>query len=113
MSKKKLYNKTGIVFSTAPDFDFKNEEDERESLPPKEQFLKVVLDRKHRVGKTVTLVKGFIMKENDVEVLAKRLKSYCGSGGSAKDNEIIIQGDHTDKIMQWLVKEGYTKTRKI
>jgi translation initiation factor 1 len=113
MSKKKLYNRTGIVFSTAPGFDFKNVEDEMESLPPKEQFLKVVLDRKHRGGKTVTLIKGFIMKENDVEALAKRLKSYCGSGGSAKDNEVIIQGDHTDKIMQWLVKEGYTKTRKI
>jgi len=113
MSKKKLYNKTGIVFSTAPDFDFNNEENEIESLPPKEQFLKVVLDRKHRGGKTVTLIKGFVMKENDMEALAKQLKSYCGSGGSAKDNEIIIQGDHSDKIVQWLVKDGYTKTRKI
>ncbi|HEY5369686.1 MAG TPA: translation initiation factor [Hanamia sp.] len=113
MSKKKLYNKTGIVFSTAPDFEFKDEEDEMVSLPPKEQLLKVVLDKKHRGGKTVTLIKGFVMKEDDAEALAKQLKSYCGSGGSAKDNEIIIQGDHTNKIVQWLVKEGYTKTRKI
>jgi translation initiation factor 1 len=113
MSKKKLYNKTGIVYSTAPDFDFKNEEENVELLPPNEQRLKVVLDKKHRGGKTVSIVKDFVMKEEEITGLARQLKSFCGSGGSAKDNEIIIQGDHRDKIVQWLLNNGFTKTRKI
>ena len=113
MAKKKLYNKTGIVYSTSSDFDFEKEEENVESLPPNEQLLKMILDKKHRGGKTVSIVKGFVMKEEEIEGLAKQLKSFCGSGGSAKDNEIIIQGDHRDKIVQWLVKNGYTKTRKI
>ena len=113
MPKKKLYNKTGIIYSTAPDFDFKNEDEEVESRPPKEQLLKVVLDTKHRAGKTASVIKGFEMKEEEIATLAKQLKSFCGSGGSAKDNEIIIQGDHREKIVQWLVKNGYTKARKI
>lgn len=113
MHKKKLYNKTGIIYSTAPDFDFKNEDEEVESRPPKEQLLKVVLDTKHRAGKTASVIKGFEMKEDEIEALAKQLKSFCGSGGSAKDNEIIIQGDHREKIVQLLVKNGYTKAQKI
>jgi len=113
MSKKKLYNKTGIVYSTSPDFDFEKEEEKVESLLPNEQLLKVVLDKKHRGGKTVSIVNGFAMNEEQITTLAKQLKSFCGSGGSAKDNEIIIQGDHREKIVQWLVKNGYTKTRKI
>ena len=113
MPKKKLYNKTGIVYSTSPDFDFEKEEENVESLPLNEQLLKVVLDKKHRGGKTVSIVKGFVMKEEEIAGLAKQLKSFCGSGGSAKDHEIIIQGDHRDKIVQWLVKNGFSKTRKI
>lgn len=113
MAKKKLYNKTGIVYSTSSDFTFEKEEENVESLPPNEQLLKVILDQKHRGGKTVSIVSGFVMKEEEITGLAKQLKSFCGSGGSAKDNEIIIQGDHRDKIVQWLVKNDYTKTRKI
>lgn len=113
MAKKKLYNTGGIVYSTAADFNFKNEEEPVESLAPGEQQLRIVLDKKHRGGKVVSIIKGFSMKESEIELLAKQLKTFCGSGGSAKDGEIIIQGDHREKILQWLVKNGYSKTRKI
>ena len=113
MAKKKLYNTGGIVYSTATDFNFTNEEEPVESLAPGEQLLKIVLDKKHRGGKVVSIITGFAMKENEIELLAKELKNFCGAGGSAKDNEIVIQGDHREKILQWLVKKGYSKTRKI
>ena len=113
MAKKKLYNTNGIVYSTAPDFNFSDENESVESLPSNEQLLTVVLDKKHRGGKVVSIIKGFSMKENEIEALAKQLKSFCGSGGSAKDNEIIIQGDHREKILLWLVRKGYSKARKI
>ncbi|MEO8822815.1 MAG: translation initiation factor [Ginsengibacter sp.] len=113
MPKKKLYNKSGIVYSTAEDFSPVNEKDPEEFLPKEEQRLSITLDKKNRGGKTVTLVKGFSMEDSGIEELAKSLKSFCGSGGSAKDNEIIIQGDHKEKILQWLLKNGYRKSRKI
>lgn len=113
MSKKKLYNKSGIVYSTAEDFNPVNEEESEEFLPKEEQRLSIILDKKQRGGKTVSLVKGFSLKESEIEELAKSLKSFCGSGGSAKNNEIIIQGDHREKILQWLLKDGYRKSRKI
>ncbi len=113
MSKKKLYNTSGIVYSTAADFSFSEEKRTEETSPANEQLLKIKLDKKHRGGKVVTLIDGFFMKEEDIEILAKQLKTFCGSGGSAKDNEIIIQGDHREKILQWLVKNGYTKSKKI
>jgi len=103
----------GIVYSTATDFNFTNEEEPVESLPPEEQLLKIVLDKKHRGGKVVSIITGFVMKEDEIELLAKELKNFCGAGGSVKDNEIVIQGDHREKILQWLVKKGYSKTRKI
>lgn len=113
MAKKKLYNVGGIVYSTASDFNFSDEAETEKSLPPNEQLLIVVLDKKHRAGKVVSIIKGFSMKNDEIKDLARQLKSFCGSGGSAKDDEIIIQGDHREKILQWLVKKGYTKTRKI
>jgi translation initiation factor 1 len=113
MSKKKLLNTGGIVFSTAADFNFQEEESVEESLPANQQLLKIILDKKHRGGKVVTIVEGFSMKEDEIETLAKKLKTFCGSGGSAKNKEIIIQGDHRDKILQWLIKNGFTKTKKI
>jgi translation initiation factor 1 len=75
--------------------------------------LLISLDKKQRGGKIVSLVKGFSMKEKDIEDLAKQLKSFCGTGGSAKDNEIIIQGDQREKILQWLLKNGYKNSLKV
>jgi translation initiation factor 1 len=113
MAKKKLYKKGGIVYSTAPNFNSLEEEESEEFLAANEQLLKIVLDKKHRGGKVVSIIKGFEMKETEIEAMAKKLKSFCGTGGSVKDNEIIIQGDQRDKILQWLLSNGYSKSRKI
>ena len=113
MPKKKLYNNPGIVYSTAENFTYGNEEENEEFLPANEQTLQIVLDKKHRCGKVVSIIKGFAMKETEIEEIAKKLKSLCGTGGSVKDNEVIIQGDHREKILQWLLKNGYSKSRKI
>lgn len=112
MAKKKLYS-SGIVFSTDRSFTNKEEEENEHSLLPSEQKIKVVLDKKHRAGKVVTLINGFSMKEKEIELLAKQLKAFCGSGGSFDDNQIIIQGDHREKIFQWLLQKGYSKSVKI
>jgi translation initiation factor 1 len=87
--------------------------DIRETLQPEQQALKVKLETKHRGGKIVTLVHGFTGKDEDLQDLGKKLKNYSGTGGSAKDGEIIIQGDQRDKVLQWLIKNGYEKTRKF
>jgi translation initiation factor 1 len=114
MSKKNKTDKLGFVFSTDPNFKFENEEEQNaETLPAKQQKLKIRLDAKHRGGKTVTLVEGFIGKEEDLEELGKKLKNYCGTGGSAKDGEIIIQGDQREKVFQWFQKNGYTNAKRI
>jgi|SRR6185437_11461581 len=113
MPKKKLYRSDKIVYSTAKNFNFSSEEENQEFLSPKEQKLTIVLDKKHRGGKVVSIIKGFSMNENEIEDVAKKLKSFCGSGGSVKNNEIIIQGDHREKILQWLLKNEYIKSRKI
>ena len=113
MSKKKL-SFDGIVFSTDP--SFKTDQDEQqvtETLPPAQQKLRIKLDTKHRAGKAVTLITGFAGKEDDIETLGKQLKNYCGTGGSVKDGEIIVQGDQRDKVLQWLLKNGYKQTKKI
>lgn len=112
MQKKKLYNTNGIVYST--DSNFKEEEIiEKLTLPVNEQELKVRLDAKHRGGKLVTLIEGFSGTRADLENLGKQLKSFCATGGSTKDAEIIVQGDNREKIFQWLIKNGYKKIRKI
>lgn len=113
MPKKKLYNRSGIVYSTAENFNPENEEELEEMVPKAEQKLTITLDKKQRGGKMVTLVKGFSVKDSEINDLAKSLRSFCGSGGSAKNSEIIIQGDHREKILQWLLKNGYPKSRKI
>ncbi len=114
MSKKKNINSGGIIFSTNPDFKFASDEGtNQETLKPEQQKLKVRLDTKQRAGKAVTLVEGFLGDENDLEELGKKLKTYCGTGGSVKDGQIIIQGDQRDKVVQWLIKNGFKNTKKI
>ena len=112
MSKNKN-KRTGTVFSTDPDYDYDyDEQEEQETLPPEKQKLRVELDKKRRRGKQVSLITGFIGAEDDLKDLAKILKSKCGVGGSAKDGEIIIQGDHRKKIGDILADLNY-KVRVI
>lgn len=103
-----------MVYSTDPNFKLPEEEnDDRTTLPPGQQNLHIRLDARQRAGKVVTLVQGFEGKVADLEALGRKMKSYCGTGGSAKDNEIIIQGDNSDKILTWLHKQGFLKAKKI
>jgi translation initiation factor 1 len=112
MSKKKNNAAGGIVYSTDPNYSFQQEpEEEVNTLAPAEQVLRVILDKKQRAGKVVTLVTGFIGKEEDLEKLGKELKTKCGTGGSVKDGEILIQGDYKDKVVKWLLDWGYKKTK--
>lgn len=98
----------GMVYSTNPDFKYEtDEEPEIETLAPNKQQLRVWLDRKQRAGKVVTLVKGFVGRDEDLQLLGKLLKNKCGVGGSAKEGEILIQGDHRDRVVELLLKEGY------
>ena len=113
MSKKNKPDSKGFVYSTDPDFQFEHEPENAGTLPPLQQMLNVRLETKHRAGKAVTLIEGFIGTGNDLEELGKKIKSYCGTGGTAKDGEIIIQGDQREKVMQWFGKNGYTKTKRI
>ncbi|MES2328447.1 MAG: translation initiation factor [Bacteroidota bacterium] len=114
MSKKNKPDARGFVFSTDPSFRFEEEEQlAQETLAPAQQKLRVRLDTKQRAGKAVTLVTGFIGKEEDLEDLGKKLKNFCGTGGSVKDGEAIIQGDQRDKVLHWLLKNGYAATKKI
>ncbi|MBE7509380.1 MAG: putative protein YciH [Bacteroidia bacterium] len=100
-------NRSGIVYSTNPDFKPQQEETQQETLPPAQQDLRVLRDSKQRGGKTVTLIRGFVGSDDDLEKLTKLLKTKCGTGGSAKDGEIIIQGDKREQVMEILLKEGY------
>jgi len=114
MSKKNKPDKRGYVYSTDPDFQFESEKILSEhTLETRQQKLKIRMDTKQRAGKAVTLVEGFEGKAEDLEELGKKLKTYCGTGGSVKENAIIIQGDQREKLMQWLMKNGYTSSKKI
>ena len=108
MAKQKKQQYEGIVYSTDSSFSYEeNLESEQDTLPNKQQKLKVLLDRKSRKGKVVTIVEGFIGKDADYQNLAKLLKQKCGVGGSAKDGEILIQGDFKQKVFDILSAEGY------
>jgi translation initiation factor 1 len=114
MSKKKIQGLGGLVYSTDPAFNnIKPEQEQQDELPAAKQPLRIVLDTRHRAGKAVTLIYGFSGKSSSLEELGKQLKSVCGTGGSVKDGEIIIQGDHREKVRQWLHKKGFTGARVI
>lgn len=101
-----------MVYSTNPDYAYESEgKEEQETLPMAEQKLYVKLDRKNRKGKTVTLVEGFVGSDEDLKSLGKELKSRCGVGGSAKDGEILLQGDFRDRVMTLLKDKGYNVKR--
>lgn len=107
-------DRLNVVYSTNPDFKYETEgESEQETLPKERQLLRISLDKRNRKGKAVTLITGFIGTTDDLEELGKFLKVKCGVGGSAKDREIIVQGDFRNKILELLQKEGYAKARTI
>ena len=109
MAKKQKKN---VVYSTNPDFNYDFEEqEEQDTLPPQQQDLKVTLDKKQRAGKAVTLIYDFVGSEEDLNALGKTLKQKCGVGGSVKDGEILIQGDHRDKILKLLHDANYKAKR--
>lgn len=114
MASKKITSLGGLVYSTDPNFKMQeSESNEQETLQPSQQKLKILLDKKQRAGKKVTLVEGYKGTQGDMEELGKKLKAFCGTGGAVKDGAIIVQGDNRDKVLQWLQKNGYTLSKKI
>jgi translation initiation factor 1 len=112
MIKQKDKNRFNIVYSTNPGFKYEyNEVRETETLPNQQQNLRVMIDRKQRAGKVVTLVTGFIGKTDDLEKLGKTLKTKCGVGGTVKDGQILLQGDFCDRIIGILSAEGFKVKR--
>ncbi|MBC7905030.1 MAG: translation initiation factor [Gemmatimonadaceae bacterium] len=107
MAKKNQADSRGFVYSTDPGFKFEPENENRETLPSEKQKLRMRLETKNRGGKAATVIAGFLGKEEDLQELGKKLKNHCGTGGSAKEGEIIIQGDQREKVKQWLLKNGY------
>ena len=112
MSKKKS-NPDGIVYSTDPQFQLQQPVEQTETPPAPQQKLKIRLDTKQRAGKAVTLVSGFAGRQTDAEELGKKLKAFCGTGGSVKDYDIIIQGDQREKVLLWLKNNGYTDAKRL
>jgi translation initiation factor 1 len=101
-------NRLGVVYSTNPNFGYETPQGEAAAtLPPQQQNLRVQLDRRQRGGKQVTLVTGFVGRQGDLEQLGKMLKAGCGVGGAVKNGEILVQGDHRDRVLSLLEKAGY------
>ena len=101
-------SRLGVVFSTNTEYQYTTvQEEQPQTLSPSEQELRIWLDRKQRGGKTATVIRGFVGRDEDLNELARMLKSRCGVGGSAKEGEIIIQGDHRDRVVELLTKAGY------
>ncbi|GHU92451.1 translation initiation factor [Bacteroidia bacterium] len=114
MQNNNWKDRLNVVYSTNPDFKYEiNKEEEEKTLPNEKQQLRISLDKRNRGGKMVTLITGFAGNEKDLQTLGKMLKVKCGVGGSAKDGEIIVQGDFRKKILELLQKEGYAKARMI
>lgn len=114
--KKNKDNGNRIVYSTDPEsmkslFNF-SLEDDQETVAANKQILRVTLDRKQRGGKEVTLITGFSGSEEELKELGSFLKSKCGVGGAVKDGEILVQGDHRDKVIKLLIEKGYTNTKR-
>jgi translation initiation factor 1 len=112
MSKKNKPDSKGFVYSTDPNFKFEEEQQSAQTLAPEQQKLRIWLNTRLRAGKAVTLITGFVGTDDDLQDLGKKLKNSCGTGGSAKDGEILIQGDQREKVMQWLLKNGYKNSKK-
>ena len=112
MKKIKPDNR-GFVYSTDPNFRFEQDHGSNESLQPAQQKLRIILVTKHRAGKAVTLIQGFVGKNEELEDLGKKLKNFCGTGGAVKDGEIIVQGDQREKVMQWLEKNGFKNAKRV
>ncbi len=114
MAKNDWKDRLNIVYSTNPDFSYdKGDEEEPETLPKEKQLLRISLDKRRRAGKSVTLITGFVGKSEDLQELGKYIKVKCGVGGSAKDGEIIVQGDFRNKVLELLQQAGYSKSRII
>lgn len=114
MKKNDWKDRLGVLYSTNPDFNYETvQETEEDTLVPEKQPLRIQLDKRNRGGKVVTLITGFRGTTDDLQTLGKLLKTKCGVGGSAKEGEIIIQGDFRTKVLELLQKEGYTKSRII
>lgn len=113
MANNDWKSRLGVVFSTNPDFNYStdDQEEEMELLPPEKQKLTVAIDRKKRAGKQVTVVDGFVGPQEDLEELCKKIKTKCGTGGSAKEGQILIQGDMRDKVVDFLLSLGYKAKR--
>lgn len=112
MANNDWKSRLNVVYSTNPDFQYTTNEEELIETPPKQQQkLRVSIEKNHRGGKTVTLVKNFVGCDDDLKELARLLKTRCGVGGSAKDGEIIVQGDFKARVIEILKQEGYTQTK--
>lgn len=115
MNNKQKKSSSPLVYSTDPNFMAPgyDDDDDLPKVPANQQKIKVLTSTKHRAGKVVTLITNLIDGEEEKEKIAKQLKTFCGTGGSYKEGEIIIQGDHKDKVLQWLQKQGYSLAKKV